>query len=185
MRNIWYYKLILARPDSNRESFKTGLPAGRRPPGGPISRLSRIESGRTPTAPEHNLQQQCSRFFLHTGSLTRDAMVSGWCCQRRQPASVADAAMPPRPLLVDTDRSERAINNWHRWTKKLILIGRMRGYWHDAGNQEKSSSSAPCRNQWTYFEVVIPCSIPRCRFWSWRSCDFDVIPNDFTRELPL
>ena len=70
-------------------------------------------------------------------------MVSGWCCQRRQAEalvlhpSASVAANPPRPMLDDTEhRSERPINNWQRWTKKLILIGKMRGYWHDAGNQE-------------------------------------------------
>ncbi len=34
------------RPDSNRESFKIGPPAGLRPAGGPILRFSRQESGR-------------------------------------------------------------------------------------------------------------------------------------------
>ena len=78
------------------------------------------------------------------------AMVSGWCCQRRQPEalvlhpSASDATNPPRPMLVDTEhRSEHAINNWQRWTKKLILIGKMRGYWHDAGNQETFIVPAP------------------------------------------
>ena len=36
------------RLDSNRESIKIGPPAGRRPAGKPISRLSRLESGRNP-----------------------------------------------------------------------------------------------------------------------------------------
>ncbi len=36
------------RPDSNWESLKIGPPAGRRPAGGPILRLSRLESGRNP-----------------------------------------------------------------------------------------------------------------------------------------
>ncbi len=37
------------RPGSNRESLKIGPPAGRGPAGGPILRLSRLESGRNPT----------------------------------------------------------------------------------------------------------------------------------------
>ncbi len=36
------------RPDSNRENNKIGPPAGRRPVGGPILKLSRLESGRNP-----------------------------------------------------------------------------------------------------------------------------------------
>ncbi len=36
------------RPEINREDFKTGSPAGRRPAGGPILRLSRQESCRHP-----------------------------------------------------------------------------------------------------------------------------------------
>ena len=36
------------RPDASRESLKIGPPAGLRPAGGPIFRLSRLESGRNP-----------------------------------------------------------------------------------------------------------------------------------------